>query len=316
MTTTWRIGEDEYQFVLAVMNQLNAKYGEYFDQKKLFALGHSQGGGMVNYLSERDPDLFTAYAIMAGVARTFEAGVPPVPMYTIYGEYDSVNYAPNRAQWLKRNHFEEADTVITDPFDLPARYNNPIQYLIYPNTPEYPGNKFVTSTWYDENGIPMFNDTTAYGREHNNTVPDARRIWTEWFSKWDRDEDGNRVYGYTFDGVKAPLKMDQENTVNSGSVIPVKFALKDFNGKYVGSAKAELYYAPVVSGAVGAYQPAISSGKANTGNTFKFSAEDHQYVFNMDTKGLAAGSYRLKIVLDGSREIKIDVTIKETSKGR
>ncbi len=314
VTTTWRIGEDEYQFVLAVMNQVNTKYGEYFDQKRLFALGHSQGGGMVNYLSERDPDLFTAYAIMAGVTRTFADGAPPVPMYTIYGEYDTVSYATNRTQWLKRNHFKEADAVITDPFDLPARYNNPIQYLIYPNTPEYPGNKFVTYTWYDENGIPLFNDTTAYGREHNNTVPDAWRIWKEWFSKWGRDEDGNRVYGYIFDGVRAPLKMDQDNTVNSGSVIPVKFALKDINGKYVGSANAELYYAPVVSGTVGAYQPAISSGKANTGHTFRFSAEDHQYVFNMDTKGLAAGSYRLKIVLDGSREIKVDVTIKATSK--
>ena len=40
----------------------------------------------------------------------------------------------------------------------------------------------------------MYNETTAYGREHNNTVPDMRRMWVDWFSKWDRDEDGNRVY--------------------------------------------------------------------------------------------------------------------------
>jgi S-formylglutathione hydrolase FrmB len=309
VTTTWRIGEDEYNFVKAVMEQVNAKYGQYFDQNRLFAVGHSQGGGMTNYLSMRDPNLFTAYAVMAGLAQTFPAGTPTVPMYAIYGEYDSVSYATNRAQWLKRNSFNEADGVITDPFDLPTRYNNSIQYLIHPDTTEYPGDKYVTISWYDQNGIPMFNDTTAYGREHNNTVPDMRRIWTEWFSKWGRDEDGNREYGYIFDGVVAPLKMDQENAVNSGSAIPVKFALKDFNGKYVGSAKAELYYAPVISGTVGAYQPAFSKGDANAENAFKFSAKDNQYVFNMDTKGLAAGSYRLKIVLDGSRQIKMDITI-------
>jgi len=33
----------------------------------------------------------------------------------------------------------------------------------------------------------------------------------------------------------------------------------------------------------------------------------------MNTKGLAAGTYRLKIVLDGTREIKIDIMI--TAKG-
>ena len=209
VTTTWSINEYDYQFVLAVMGELNAKYGEYFDQKRLFAIGHSQGGGMVNFLSLRDPNLFTAYAVMAGVSQTFPEGTPPAPMYGIFGEYDLVSSTGNRTQWLKRNNLKAEDAVITDPFDLPARYNNSIKYLIYPNTPEYPGNKFETNTWYDENGIPMFNDTIAYGREHNNTVPDMRRIWTDWFSKWGRDEAGNRVYGYIFAGVGPPLEMGE-----------------------------------------------------------------------------------------------------------
>ena len=115
-------------------------------------------------------------------------------MYGIYGEYDSASIDAHRTHWLARLGFEEEDGVITDPFDLPQRYNNPIEYLIYPDSTEYPGDKFVTRSWYDEDGVPMFNETTAYGREHNNTVPDMRRMWVDWFSKWDRDEDGNRVY--------------------------------------------------------------------------------------------------------------------------
>lgn len=197
VTTTWSINEADYQFVLAVMEEMKAKHGQYFDPKRVYAVGHSQGGGMTNFLSERDPDLFTAYAVMAGVARNFAAGTPPAPMYAIYGEYDSVSPTGNRTNWLRRNNFEAANGIVTDPFDLPARYDNPIQYLIYPNTPAYPGNKFETTTWYTPEGIPMFADTTAYGREHNNTVPDARRIWTEWFSRWGRDESGNRVYART-----------------------------------------------------------------------------------------------------------------------
>jgi len=97
----------------------------------------------------------------------------------------------------------------------------------------------------------MFNDTLAYGREHNNTVPDARRIWTDWFSKWGREAKGDREYLYNFCGFGAPLSMKKENTFNSGSTIPEKFALKDFNGFYNGGAMAKLYVAPVVAGEVG-----------------------------------------------------------------
>lgn len=194
VTTTWSINENDYQFVRAVMQEINAKYGQYIDQKRIYAVGHSQGGGLTNFLSERDPELFTAYAVMAGVGRNFADGTPPAPMYAIYGEYDSVSPVSNRTNWLRRNNLNPEAGVITDPFDLPQRYDNPIQYLIYPNTPAYPGSKFETTTWFDANGIPMFADTTAYGREHNNTVPDARRIWTEWFSRWRRDDNGNRVY--------------------------------------------------------------------------------------------------------------------------
>ena len=194
VTTTWSVNENDYQFVLAVMQEMNAKYGQYFDQKRIYAFGHSQGGGMTNFLSQRDPNLFTAYAVMAGGGRNFPAGTPPAPMYGIYGEYDSVSPTGNRTSWLTRNNLNAADGIITDPFDLPARFDNPIQYLIYPDTPQYPGNQFVTTTWYDASGIPMFGDTLAYGHEHNNTVSDLRRIWTQWFAHWSRDAGGNRVY--------------------------------------------------------------------------------------------------------------------------
>jgi hypothetical protein len=308
VTTTWSVNENDYQFVLAVMGEMIAKYGEYIDQKRIYAFGHSQGGSLTNYLSERDPNLFTAYAVNAGGGRNFAAGTPPAPMYGIYGEYDSVSYLSGRTGWFTRNNLNLADGVITDPFDLPDRYGNPIQYLIYPDTPAYPGDQYVTTSWYDANGIPMFNETIAYGKEHNNTVSGMRRTWTDWFSKWGRDAEGNRVYGYLFAGVGQPLESGK--TFNAGSAIPVKFALQDFNDNYDGSALAQLYYAPVTAGTAGTYQPAISKGNANKDNTFKYSAEDNQYVFNMDTKGLAAGVYRLKIVVDGTQIIKtIDVTI-------
>ena len=66
--------------------------------------------------------------------------------------------------------------------------------MIYPDTPQYPGDQYLTTSWYDANGFPMFNETLAYGKEHNNTVSGMRRTWTDWFNHWSRDAGGNRIY--------------------------------------------------------------------------------------------------------------------------
>ncbi|NUZ07995.1 prolyl oligopeptidase family serine peptidase [Piscinibacter koreensis] len=194
VTTTWSINENDYQFILAVMQDMNGKYGQYFDQKRIYAFGHSQGGALTNFLSERDPNLFTAYSVNAGGGRNFPAGTPPAPMYGIYGEYDSANILSGRTGWFARNGLNVADGVTTDPFDLPARFNNPVQYLIYPDTPQYPGDQYETTTWYNASGMPMFAETLAYGKEHNNTVSSFRRTWLEWYNHWSRDSAGNRIY--------------------------------------------------------------------------------------------------------------------------
>ena len=198
VTTTWRIGEDEYNFIRAVIKDLdeNQDLLKYFDEDRYFVMGHSQGAMFTNSLSVEMADTFTAFATMGMGASAFAEDAPAVPMYSIIGEYDlNDTWADlNVESWTNRLGFNVEDGVVTDPFDLPAETNNPIEYLIYPDSTEYPGDKFVTTSWYDENGVPVFNNTIAYGREHNNTVPDAWRIWEDWFSKWDRDEDGNRVY--------------------------------------------------------------------------------------------------------------------------
>jgi len=116
---------------------------------------------------------------------------------------------------------------------------------------------------------------------------------------------------YVFDDLGSPFELNMENFVNSGSALPVKFTLKDAEGKYVRTARAKLYYAPVAEGVVGEFLPASSVGNANQANLFRVAGK--QYIFNMDTKDLAADSYRIKIVLDDLQEIEIDVTI--TAKG-
>jgi hypothetical protein len=72
----------------------------------------------------------------------------------------------------------------------------------------------------------------------------------------------------------------------SGSTIPVKVRFCDANGRNVGSSSLKVK-------AIGLTPPAslADAGKANPGNFFRF--DDGKYIFNLQTKGLPAGTYTL-----------------------
>jgi len=69
----------------------------------------------------------------------------------------------------------------------------------------------------------------------------------EWIKEWNYADTGyhSAVNVRFSDGVIALFELKMENTVNSGSTLPVKFALKDANGDYVITARAKQYVAPV-----------------------------------------------------------------------
>lgn len=102
---------------------------------------------------------------------------------------------------------------------------------------------------------------------------------------------------YNYSGVLQPLNNDGTGVYKIGRTIPVKFQLKDADGKYISTAAAELYLVKPD----GTEIKAQASGNSNIDNRFKYEGQDGQYMFTMTTKGLAAGNWKLKIVLgDGT----------------
>jgi len=55
---------------------------------------------------------------------------------------------------------------------------------------------------------------------------------------------------------------------------------------------------------------AVSSAAATTGNLFRYDATAGQYIFNWNTKGLRAGTYRLFIDLGDGVERTVDVGLR------
>lgn len=94
---------------------------------------------------------------------------------------------------------------------------------------------------------------------------------------------------YNFGGFQDPIKNGK--TFNGNSAVPIQFQLTDANGRPVSTVKASLQ----IDG-----KNAVSSGKSNEGNLFRFDTYSSQYIFNFSLKntGLNSGTHELRIILD------------------
>jgi hypothetical protein len=105
---------------------------------------------------------------------------------------------------------------------------------------------------------------------------------------------------YNFSGYLAPL--NKNLAFADDRTVPIKFQLTDYNGNFITSLSAvtSLQVAPVLSGGgLGTPFNPTSSGNAGLRN------DGSQYIFNWQTKGLAAGSYEILLTLaDGTVKTK------------
>lgn len=100
-----------------------------------------------------------------------------------------------------------------------------------------------------------------------------------------------------FGGFGLPISTNGISVFKLGQSLPVKFQLTDSSGRSVTNAVARIYIAKVTDGVPGTEQPGASS-VSKLDNTFRYSASQDQYVFNLETKQLSSGVWRIRVVLD------------------
>lgn len=152
-------------------------------------------------------------------------------------------------------------------------------------------------------GIDSFEGTVESGNQI-----DTSSVGPKDFSVTATDLAGNSVTKkieydvvYSFGGFQSPTTKDK--SFNCNSTIPVKFQLTDASGKYISDAVASLKIDD---------KEAVSSGKSNEGDEFRYSLENNQYVFNLALKSMSleSGVHTLKIGLDDGISHEQIVTIK------
>lgn len=100
-------------------------------------------------------------------------------------------------------------------------------------------------------------------------------------------------------GYKIVALYDPTKYAKSGSTIPIKLQLADYNGANVSAAGISVTAQSVtLTGSATSTVPA-DAGSANPDNNFRYDASLGGYIYNLSTKGLASGTYTLSFTVGG-----------------
>jgi len=182
---------DDVTFIKEVITRTKQNYS--IDASRVYATGHSSGGGMTWRLGLVAPEYFTAIApagYTVSATPTYQ-GIPdsdviplevPLPVWVFMGRYDQVGADEFRGgnwndlclnYWAGRNGFNHS--VLNTEFDGTGRY--------------------FTRNWTNgSDDIPLFRYTSVAELPHIYTPYMCDLLWQEFFGKITMDLDGKRYY--------------------------------------------------------------------------------------------------------------------------
>jgi hypothetical protein len=116
---------------------------------------------------------------------------------------------------------------------------------------------------------------------------------------------------HSWSGVLQPVNANGTSIFKLGSTLPIKFILTQGSAG-VSTLAARLSVTKTSNGVVGTELEAVSTAAGDNGNLFRFDAATGQYVFNWSTKGLAEGTWQLKVDMgDGAPNRTVLVSLKK-----
>jgi hypothetical protein len=213
--------------------------------------------------------------------------------------------------------------------DTSASFTGPIEFAIAYDPEQFPYDS-QTNTW--TNGQPMLlHDPNATGTWNDNAT-------SAWVSAHGADVTiggdhivngvdpvSHKVYGqttslspfavvrrlaYTWSGILQPINTDGSSVFKKGSTIPVKFKLTGADAG-VTNLNAKLYLSQSSSVDPVEANEAISTGAADSGNTFRYDTSGHQYIFNLSTKNLTQGTWYLRVDLGDGVNHTVKIGLKK-----
>ncbi len=185
------------------------------------------------------------------------------------------------------------------------------------NTPAngvtYSLNQTVIADWSTIDAVSGI--ATAAGTVPSGEAIDTSSPGTKTFTVTAKDWAGNQSAAtstYTVSsGLTISLSVSGGNGAGAklGSTVPVRFKLWDSSGNPIANATARIFVAKLIGEAPGVEIAGEPNG-SNEGNVFKYDSAGEQYVFNLSTKSLSVGQWRIRVAVDNGPAAQAMLTLR------
>lgn len=118
-----------------------------------------------------------------------------------------------------------------------------------------------------------------------------------------------RVF-FAWAGVAPPVKPDGTSIFKLGRTVPVKFQLAGASAGIV-DLVATLTIRKISDGVLGNVEEGISTSAADYGNRFRYDPASSQYIFNLSTRALTAGTYQARIDMKDAVERTVVFSLRQ-----
>lgn len=86
--------------------------------------------------------------------------------------------------------------------------------------------------------------------------------------------------------------------------------MRDADSNFVTNAVASIKVAKMSDGVAGTELEALSTSAATSGNLFRYDSTSNQYIFNLATKPLSAGTWQIRILLDDGTSQYVNISLR------
>lgn len=203
-----------------------------------------------------------------------------------------------------------------------------------PPGPQPEGFQFLGEYYNIETTATVTGNITIAIHYEESEVPGGQEAWLmllhydETLGRWvdittSIDTANNIIYGQTthlssfgiasrprMEGFLQPINMDGSSVFKRNSTIPVKLRLYDALGNPITNATIRLYAAQISNSVTGTFIEALATNSPDAGNTFRYDPDSQQYIFNLGTRSLTTGTWRLKADLAGLVKLETSISLK------
>ena len=154
------------------------------DRKRIYATGHSNGGGMTRHLIRRTADVFAAFAPVGSMDGR-SGPIRPLPQDGLIRPIWYIQTQSDRPNMYLRDDNLNGQTLMNC-----CRGNK----MDYEKRSTYVSGIYTHTVFRDEEGRPILRFTGCKNLPHTYSPEMALMVWEDFFAHFLREEDGTTVY--------------------------------------------------------------------------------------------------------------------------